>query len=151
MQCSVNFQRCAFLLKPDRFMFSSSVNPFIQALPSPPNVLNNDLNKTVPLLQRNTVCVSFFCLFFFFFSNVNNLLIVSGSAAVLCDLSRCPPKFLFSCSEEMQPGSQVLPCHGHGQPVPAHLAPRGCTGGDMLHTTQLGSVSSKQLLIEPNY
>lgn len=52
LQCSVNFQRLAFLLKPVRLVFSSSVDPFIKYLPSPSSVLNNGLNKTVPFFAK---------------------------------------------------------------------------------------------------
>lgn len=113
LQCSVNFQRLSFLLKPDRLMFSSSVDPFIKSLPSPSKVLNNGLNKTVPFLQRNTVCV-FFCFSFSF----QIWMICSLSLEVLqfyMAFQGAPQSFSSAALRRCRLVPRCSPCHGHGQ------------------------------------
>lgn len=123
MQCSVNFLRSAFLLKPDRFLISSSMEPFIKALPSPSSVISKWPKEDWAFPQRSTVCVSFFFLFFFFaFSN--HLLIISENAAIPHGLLGCHQSSSSDALSRCRQVPRCWPCH-----VPAHCWGQWCPSG----------------------
>lgn len=111
MQCFVNFQRLAFFLKLDRFMFSPSMEPFIKVHFNN----NNKWSQVHPVYEIMTLARLYLYykkFAFFFFSNVNHFLIASGNAAILYGLSRCHQSVSSAALRRCRLVPRCSPCHG---------------------------------------